>query len=117
MGEETNIIQEIRLEASKRGMILFRNNVGAYKDKIGRLVKYGLGNGSSDLIGGTPVTITPDMVGAVVLVLTVIEVKTEEGMKPSGKLAKLHFKDQLEWIERIVKAGGIGKMICRKEDL
>ena len=114
---ETNIVQEIRLEASKRGMILFRNNVGAYKDKVGRLVRYGLGKNSSDLIGGTPVTITPDMVGSVVLVLTVIEVKTEEGMKPSGKLAKLHLQDQLDWIARIVKSGGMGKMICRKEDL
>lgn len=62
----------VRLEASQRGVKLFRNNVGALKDKQGRLVRYGLGNDSEkvnkvlksgDLIGIRPVVITAQHVG------------------------------------------------------
>jgi hypothetical protein len=114
---ETNIVQEIRMEASKRGARLFRNNVGGYKDKTGRWVKYGLGDGTSDLIGITPVVITHDMVGTTLGVFTAIEVKTPEGMNPKGKVAKEHFQKQQEFVDFVVKFGGIGKIICNKEDL
>ena len=63
---------------------MFRNNSGAYKDATGRVVFYGLGVissqqnkyfKSSDLIGFTPITITPDMVGRKMAVFTACEVK------------------------------------------
>ena len=47
---ETNIVQRIRLGTADIA-ILYRNNVGAYKDSTGRLVRYGLGIGSPDLVG------------------------------------------------------------------
>jgi hypothetical protein len=84
---EDEVQQRIQMEAPKFGSILLRNNSGALKDATGRLVRYGLGNTSekvnkniksSDLIGITPVTITPEMVGQVVGVFTAIEVKKED---------------------------------------
>lgn len=66
---------------------IWRNNSGAYKDEFGRMVRYGLANESaaeneriksSDLIGITPVLITPAMVGYSLGVFTAYEVK------PSG---------------------------------
>ena len=53
----------LRIEASRKGVKLFRNNVGALADKTGRLVRYGLANDSAaqnamlksgDLIGIRP---------------------------------------------------------------
>ena len=49
---ETAILQSIRLALGKRSdVLMFRNNTGALKDINGRLVRFGLGPGSSDLIG------------------------------------------------------------------
>lgn len=62
----------IRLEAARKGIYLWRNNVGALPDKTGRLVRYGLANDSapvnkrlksSDLIGLRPFVIQPEHVG------------------------------------------------------
>jgi len=62
----------VRLEASEKGIKLFRNNVGALQDKGGRLVRYGLGNDSAamndvlksaDLCGIRPVVIQAHHVG------------------------------------------------------
>ena len=56
----------LRIEASKKGIKLFRNNVGALADKTGRFVRYGLANDSAaqnatlksgDLIGVRPVNL------------------------------------------------------------
>lgn len=49
--KESNIQQLIRLEASKLGCTLWRNNSGMLPDARGIPVRYGLCNGSSDLIG------------------------------------------------------------------
>lgn len=51
MKTETDIQQECRLAASEAGAIVWRNNVGATKNEYGRLIRYGLCTGSSDLIG------------------------------------------------------------------
>lgn len=62
----------VRLEASQKGLKLFRNNVGALKDTTGRQVRYGLANDSkkmneviksADLIGWRPIVIRPVHVG------------------------------------------------------
>jgi len=49
--KETNILKETMMEASKLGLVIFRNNVGVLMDKNGRPVHFGLCKGSSDLIG------------------------------------------------------------------
>lgn len=97
---EAAIQQQIRLALSQAGSVMHRNNVGAYKDpKTGRFIQYGVGNpGGSDLIGWTPMVITPDMVGRTVAVFTACEVKT------AGGRATEH---QLNFIAQVLKAGGM----------
>lgn len=110
--EETNLTQKVRLREAKKGALLFRNNRGAYTDENGRWVFYGIGgNGGSDLIGGTPVKITQEMINTTILVFTAYEIKTPEGMKPSGKKAKEHFAEQQKFIDVINNAGGIASFI------
>jgi len=57
---EADVQNSIRIEASKAGLMLWRNNSGVLMDKDGRPVRFGLGNDSaqankkiksSDLIG------------------------------------------------------------------
>lgn len=65
----------VMLEASEKGLHLWRNNNGALKDAKGRLVRFGLANESSgvnekikssDLIGLRPTLIEPWMVGSII---------------------------------------------------
>ena len=49
--KETSIQNLIRLEASKLGATLFRNETGRYKLADGRWLAYGLCKGGCDLIG------------------------------------------------------------------
>jgi hypothetical protein len=97
---EAAIQQQIRLALSQAGSVMHRNNCGAYKDpKTGRFIQYGVGNpGGSDLIGWTPMVITPDMVGRKVAVFTACEVKTANG-RPT--------EHQVNFIAQVLKAGGM----------
>ena len=92
---EQDIMRSIMI--APHGCRLWRNNTGAIKDSEGRLVRFGLCKGSSDIIGITPVTITPDMVGKQVGVFTAIEVKT-----PKGKATD----EQINFIQRVRDLGG-----------
>ena len=49
--KENNIQALCRMEASRLGALIWRNNVGKLQDKTGRWVTYGLCVGSADLIG------------------------------------------------------------------
>lgn len=96
---EAAIQQQIRLALSKAGAVALRNNVGQYTDqKTGRPIRYGLGVGSSDLIGWTPVVITQSMVGQTVAVFTAVEVKS-----PIGRPTEA----QLNFIAQVLRAGGM----------
>jgi hypothetical protein len=101
----------IRLAASRKGWLLFRNNVGALIDSRGVPVRYGLANESkamnekiksADLIGIEPVLITSDMVGQTIGRFVSIEVK-EEGWKYTGNGRE---KAQKAWLQLIVTNGG-----------
>lgn len=49
---EANIQNEIMIALSKAGCLVWRNNVGAWKDPSGRVIRYGVGGkGGSDLLG------------------------------------------------------------------
>ncbi|ABB56758.1 VRR-NUC domain-containing protein [Synechococcus elongatus] len=76
---------------------LWRNNVGTCKAADGRFVRFGLCPGSSDLIGLTRVTITPDMVGQTIALFTAIEVKT-----PTGRVTP----EQQSFIDFVQRSGG-----------
>lgn len=104
-------MRNIQLAISKTATRLFRNNVGSawlgpvinhspHQVVIANptRVTYGLGVGSSDTIGWTPVKITPEMVGETVAVFTAIEVKM-----PGAKLRK----EQAAFGNAVECAGGI----------
>lgn len=93
---ETNIVQECRLAASECGAIVWRNNTGALKDQNGRLVKYGLCVGSSDLIGIYQGR------------FLAMEVKVP-GKKPRP--------EQITFINAIIKAGGIAGVVTSRADV
>lgn len=75
-GDSEGAVQAVvRLEAARKGIRLFRNNVGALIDSRGVPVRYGLANESkevnarcksSDLVGWRPVLIQPHHVGSVI---------------------------------------------------
>ena len=96
MSNEAYVQNKIRLAVGSGDVRLFRNNTGALLDMQGRLVKFGLCKGSSDLIGFRSITITPDMVGQKIAVFSAIEVKDK------GKATV----DQKNFINIINNAGG-----------
>lgn len=113
---ESEIAEEIQAEASKYNITLFRNNSGAFKDSRGILVRYGLGNiskkfnsviKSSDYIGFTEMTVTPDMVGSKVAIFTALEIKTLD-WKYSGTEREVA---QLKFIDLVNKKGGIASFV------
>lgn len=120
---ETAAQQEIKLEAGRRGMRLWRNNNGACMDpKTERLIRYGLANDSkqmntkiksSDLIGITPVQITRAHVGHVLGIFTSVEVK-KPGWRYSGNGREAA---QLAWLEMVAAFGGFAKFATGKGDL
>ena len=105
---EAAIQQQVRLALSNAGAVMHRNNSGAYQDKAGRLIRYGVGSpGGSDLIGWTPVTVTADMVGQTLAVFTACEVKTPTG-KPTPH--------QLNFIAQVLRAGGFAGIARSSSD-
>ena len=96
LSNEAYVQNKIRLAIGSGDVRLFRNNTGALLDMQGRLVKFGLCKGSSDLIGFRSITITPDMVGQKIAVFSAIEVKDK------GKVTV----DQKNFINIINNAGG-----------
>jgi hypothetical protein len=106
---EAAIQQDIRLALGQTpGLRVFRNNVGAIKDRNNRLVRYGLCTGSADLIGWQSVVITPAMVGQRFARFVSIEVKT-----PSGRLSP----EQETWQAAVQKAGGIAVVARSVDDI
>lgn len=108
---EARAQQEVRMEAAEKGILMFRNNVGALLDSSGRPVRYGLANDSkamndeiksSDLIGCAPVAITPDMVGKTFGLFVAREVKKGD-WKWCGDD---HERAQLKFMDLIISHGG-----------
>ena len=83
-GSEAGLQSRVRLEASSKGLLLWRNNVGVFRTEAGGVVRTGLANDnkemnsrvkSSDLIGIKPVIITPEMIGTTLGQFAAIECK------------------------------------------
>lgn len=109
---ETRLLNEIRKVVTPSGARLFRNQVGQYKLADGRWLRSGLFVGSSDLIGWTPVIITPEMVGQTFAVFTSIEVK-KPGWKPLD--SDETWQGQRKWLRAVKDAGGIAAL-CMSTD-
>lgn len=114
---EAGVQTQVRLTMARLGALLYRNNSGAFVDERGRQVRFGLGNDSaqlnkqiksSDLIGVTPVVITPEMVGRTVGVFTALEVK-EPGwhLTPGDQRGQA----QLRFINLIRSVGGFAGFV------
>jgi hypothetical protein len=110
---EASVQQRIRLDGSKKGMRLWRNNVGAYEDKYGNFIRYGLANEStgmnrkiksSDLIGITPHNVHRADVGKTIGIFTAIEVKGGDWQYKGND----HEKAQAMFHKVVKSLGGIG---------
>ena len=108
---EKDIERTLILHASQCGATMFKNNVGKLRDERGNIVTFGLCKGSSDLIGWTPVTVTPDMVGKKIAVFTAVEVK----LNKNGKYKATD--DQKRFISAVLNNGGFAGVADCKKDL
>lgn len=106
-----DVERSIMLAASKAGARIFKNTTaqgwlgqstrcsdGSIILTNPRPLKAGLCVGSSDMIGWTMRTVTPDMIGRSVALFTAIEVKSGSGRATP---------EQLNFIEQVRRAGGI----------
>lgn len=117
---ETDIQRRIQLALSTPHSRIWRNTVGEawlgrdFTIAKGKLVHgnayrvtYGLGPGSSDLIGPTSIEITPTMVGRRVAVFTAIEVKLPRALPKTN---------QKQFIDVITSLGGIANVAHSVEE-
>lgn len=99
---ESDVVADIRLALSTGEVRLLRNSVGVLQDRRGQYVTYGLGVGTSDLIGWKSRLIMPCDVGERLAVFCAIEVKTLK-----GRTAPERLKRQRAFIRTVRQAGGI----------
>lgn len=127
MTPEQQAQQEVCLAAASLNMRLLRNNRGACKDQHGNYIYYGLGNKkkkkgeiddflSSDEIGITMVTITPEMVGKTVGIFTAVEVKPK-GFKVRAFKIGSRERGQQNFLEWVVSMGGFAGFATCSDDL
>ena len=111
---ESDVQAEIRLQASREGARLWRNNLGAVHTDDGRFIRYGLANDtqamnklikSSDLIGIKPVSITHRHIGAIIGQFFAREVKAGN-WNYSGTEREIA---QLKFIQLVTSMGGDAK--------
>jgi len=121
--KESTIQKLVRLAASKRGYVVWRNNVGvAYQGGIitmnsqearlrhPRRISFGVGGaGGSDLIGYREVVVTQEMVGHPVAVFCAIECKRPGGRGPTP--------DQKHFQAVVNKAGGVAIVARGESDI
>lgn len=108
---EADTLALVKLEASRKGLRLWRNNVGAVTDARGNFYRYGLANEtaamnasvkSGDLIGIRPTLVTPAMIGATLGVFVSRECK-RPGWRWAGTPRELA---QFAWVELVTGLGG-----------
>lgn len=102
---------QVVLEGGRKGVMLWRNNVGVLEDANGRPVRYGLANESKtmnevikscDRIGIRPVLITPQMAGLTIGQFVGREIKAP-GWKFTGRGRE---QAQLRFCELVCSMGG-----------
>jgi hypothetical protein len=114
---EAAIQARVRVEASKRGMRVWRNNVGATQDhETGSFIRYGLANDSAavnsvvksaDLVGIRPRIIQPQDVGSLIGQFVSYEVK-RAGWSYTGTDRE---KAQAAWATLVLSMGGDARFI------
>lgn len=122
-GESEAAIQtRVRLEASRLGKRLWRNNVGAAYAEGGSFFRYGLANDSkelnkkiksSDLIGINPVLIKPIHVGTIIGQFLAREIKRGDWEYKATQEEQA----QLKFLELIISLGGDAKFANKEGTL
>lgn len=116
---EAAVQAAVRVEASMKGMRLWRNNVGASYDDRGNFLRYGLANESQamnrviksgDLIGVQPVVVTLAHVGTTIGQFLSVEVK-EATWRYSGTDRE---KAQMAWAALVESLGGRALIVNRE---
>lgn len=101
----------VRLEASRQGWRLWRNNVGATMDDNGNFIRFGLANDSkqmnklvksADLVGIRPIRITPGHVGQLIGQFVSREIKADDWHYGATEREIA----QNKWAELVVSLGG-----------
>ena len=119
---EAGVQSAVRLEAARRGIRLWRNNVGAGHVDGGAYLRWGLCNDSpainravksADLIGIKPLVVTPAMVGCTVGQFASYEIK-HAGWKWRGDD---HEVAQMAWANLINTLGGDARFLTSAGDL
>lgn len=105
---EAIVLRSGQLTATACGARLLRNNVGVAELKDGRRIRFGLGVGSSDLVGWSPYLVTAQDVGAILAVFTACEAKAE-----SGRVTN----EQEAFIQAVLHAGGRAGVFRCDDDL
>ena len=107
MTSEAPIRDRIRLAVAGLGARLFRNSIGLCRCR-GTPITYGLGEGTADLVGWLPITVTPALLGKRLSVFVAVEVKT-----PGTATTK----KQIAFLEAVRKAGGIALVAHSEADV
>jgi hypothetical protein len=111
LGSESRAQANVRLEASSKGMRLWRNNNGGATDASGHFVRFGLANDSeainkriksADLIGIRPVVITREHVGNTIGQFVSREIK-RPGWSYTGTDRE---RAQAAWAQLVLALGG-----------
>lgn len=119
---ESDVSNLVRLEAARLGITLWRNNNGAFEDKTGRVIRFGLGNDSakvsrnfksSDLIGIRPILITPEHVGMIIGQFVAREIK-RPGWKYTGTAQEI---GQSNFLQFVISKGGDAAFTDREGSL
>ncbi len=125
---EAAVQQRVRLSAAQQGLLLWRNNVGAYdpKNPPSPGTRWGLANDtkklnsqvkSSDLIGIKPIVIQPEHVGTIVGQFIARECKKSGwAYGKGGKDQQARELAQNNFIELVTAAGGDAKFITGPEN-
>lgn len=115
---EAAVQVQVRLEASQKGLRVWRNNVGSLKDERGVPVRYGLANESpamnraiksADLIGIRPILIGPEHMGQLIGRFVSLECK-QEGWHYTGTP---HEAAQQSWALLVASLGGEARFVNR----
>lgn len=120
---ESTVSNHVRDAAARQRVPLWRNNVGACEAVDGRQIRYGLCNESakmnkeiksSDLIGITPLLITPAHYGMILGVFTAVETKRTGWHQTAGDT---HAAAQANFHRIVRENGGFAGFATCPEDL
>ena len=99
-------MQSIRIHHCRGDVRIWRNNTGVLFDRAGRPVRFGLCNGSSDLIGLRSIVIGPEHVGKRLAVFAAIEVKAATGRVTEEQKAFLSVINDMGGLAGVARSVG-----------